>query len=139
MTVEEIMHPVTTVEPEMSVFEAAKLMSSRDIGSVLVRLGSCKYGVVTERDMLKKVTAEAKNPKQMKVSEIMTALQYTVNHDASEEEASELFNKYPVRRLVVVKNDDVVGIITSRDIAKRLAFKRIRKHRLHSSGHEFRG
>jgi len=139
MTVEEIMHPVTVVEPGISVLEAAKLMSSKDIGSLLVRLDKHKYGVVTERDILKKVTAESKNPKEVKVSEIMTALQYTIDVGASEEDASELFNKYPVRRLVVVKQGEIVGIITSRDIAKRLAFKRIRSHRLHSSGHSFRG
>lgn len=140
MTVEEIMHAVTIVEPEMSVYEVARIMKSKNIGSVLVRIDKNKYGMATERDMLKKIVAEAKNPKEVKIKEIMTELQYTINHDASEEEASEMFNRFPVRRLPVVKDGEIIGIITSRDLAKRLAFRRIRRNlrSIKSSGRSMR-
>ena len=140
MTVEEIMHSVTIVEPEMSVYEVARIMRNKNIGSVLVRIDKHKYGMATERDMLKKIVAEAKNPKEVRIKEIMTELQYTINHDASEEEASEMFNKFPIRRLPVVKDGEIIGIITSRDLAKRLAFRRIRRNlkRIKSSGRGMR-
>jgi len=120
MKVRDIMHPVTIVEPTMSVCEAAKLMKDRGVGSVLVRKHKDKWGIMTERDVLNKVVAECRDCSSVKVSEIMAELKYTIESSASAEKASEVFNTYPIRRLVVLEDDEVVGILTTRDVAKEL-------------------
>ena len=120
MKVRDIMHPVTIVEPGVSICEAAKVMKDRDVGSVLVKEHKGKWGIMTERDVLNKVVAECKDCSKVKVSEIMVELKYTIESDASAEKASELFNKYPIRRLVVLEDKEVVGVLTTRDVAKEL-------------------
>jgi signal-transduction protein with cAMP-binding, CBS, and nucleotidyltransferase domain len=127
MIVENIMHPATIVEPEMTASEAAKLMRKRDVGSLLVKIHDKKFGMVTERDMLNKVIAEDLNPRKISVKEIMTDLRFTIEASAPIEDASEIFNTHHVRRLPVKEKNKIVGIITSRDVAKRWIFTQYRK------------
>ncbi|RMF91464.1 MAG: CBS domain-containing protein [Methanobacteriota archaeon] len=127
MIVRDIMHQATIVHPQMTVSEAAKLMRKKDIGSLLVKRDEGKWGVVTERDILNKIVAEDLNPTKVKVKEIMTDLKYTINADSPIEEASEIFNTHHIRRLPVVEKGNIVGIITSRDVAKRWIFTHFRR------------
>jgi CBS domain-containing protein len=127
MIVSDIMHSATIVEPEMSVSEAAKLMRKKEIGSVLVRIHSKKWGMVTERDILNKVVAEDIRPTKISVKDIMTDLICTIDADAPLEDASETFNREKIRRLPVMDKGKIVGIITSRDVAKRRTFTQYRK------------
>lgn len=123
MTVKEIMHETTIVEPATSVLEAAKLMRDKDIGSVLVKINELDYGIVTERDILYKVIARELDPKRTTVKDIMTALRYTIDSNATIQKASEIFNIHHIRRLPVMENGDIVGMITARDVAKRCVFR----------------
>lgn len=123
MTVKEIMHETTIVEPATSVLEAAKLMRDKDIGSVLVKINDLDYGIVTERDILYKVIARELDPKRTTVKDIMTELRYTIDSGATIQKASEIFNIHHIRRLPVMENGDIVGMITARDVAKRCVFR----------------
>lgn len=127
MIVKDIMHSATIVHPDMTVSEAAKLMRKKDVGSLLVRIHDSRWGMVTERDVLNKVVAEDLNPRKVKVKDIMTDLMYTIDANEPIEDASEIFNTHHIRRLPVVENGAIVGIITSRDVAKRWIFTRFRK------------
>jgi CBS domain-containing protein len=127
MIVKNIMHPATIVHPDMTVSEAAKLMRKKDIGSLLVKVHEGKWGMLTERDMLNKVVAEDISPRKVKVKDIMTDLKYTIDANQPIEEASEIFNTQHIRRLPVVENEKIVGIITSRDVARRWIFTRFRR------------
>jgi CBS domain-containing protein len=127
MIIKDIMHAATTVDPNLTVSEAAKLMRKKDIGSVLVNIHDSKWGMVTERDILNKVVAEDLSPKKIMVKDIMTDLIYTIDANAPLEEASEAFNKGHIRRLPVRESRKIVGIITSRDVAKRWIFTQYRK------------
>jgi IMP dehydrogenase len=127
MIVEDIMHSATIVDPEMTVSEAAKLMRKKEIGSLLVKIKQNKWSMVTERDVLNKVVAEDINPRKIAVKDIMTDLKFTIDSNAPLEDASEVFNKGRVRRLPVLNDGKIVGIITSRDVAKRWIFTRFRK------------
>ncbi len=122
MKVRDIMHPATIIEPAMSVCEAAKLMKDRNVGSILVKEHKGKWGIMTERDIMNKVVAECKDCSEVKVSDIMAELKYTIDSNASAEKASEIFNTYPIRRLAVLEDGEVVGVLTTRDIAKELVF-----------------
>lgn len=126
MIVRDIMHSATIIDPDMTASEAAKLMRKKKIGSVLVKAHGT-WGMVTERDFLNKVAAEDLDPRKVLVSDIMTDLVYTIDSDASLEKASETFNSNHIRRLPVVEKGEIVGIITSRDVAKRWILTRFRK------------
>lgn len=123
MSVKEIMHETTIVEPGTSVLEAAKLMRDKNIGSVLVKINDLDHGIVTERDILYKVIARELDTKRTTVKEIMTELRYTIDSNATIQKASEIFNIHHIRRLPVMENGEIVGIITARDIAKRCVFR----------------
>ncbi|MCK5140297.1 MAG: CBS domain-containing protein [Thermodesulfovibrionia bacterium] len=121
MKLKEIMHGITMVDKGMSVLDVAKLMKKKNIGSVLTKRGSCVM-MVTERDILKKVVAENKNIEDMKISDIMTKCTFTIDSDEDVEKASELFDKHDIRRLPITEGDDIVGIVTARDVAKTRSY-----------------
>lgn len=127
MTINEIMHGVTVVDPKSSIFDVAKLMREKEIGSVLIRMGENDWGIATERDILTKVVAENRDIETTKISEIMTKLLYTIDSNASPQEASEIFNIHHIRRLPVVEGGEIVGIVTARDVAKRCVFEYYKK------------
>jgi signal-transduction protein with cAMP-binding, CBS, and nucleotidyltransferase domain len=127
MTVKDIMHGATIVEPSSSIFDVARLMREKEIGSVLIKIGENEWGIATERDILIKVVAENRNIETTKVSEIMTKLQYTINSDASVQKASEIFNMHHIRRLPVIEEGEIIGIVTARDVAKRCVFEYYKK------------
>ncbi len=76
------------------------------------------YYILTERDIITKVVAENRDPKQVKAREIMTKLRYTIDAQATIEKASKIFNSHHIRRLPVMEMGEIVGIITARDIAR---------------------
>jgi len=131
MTVKEIMHAVTIVSPEIDIYDLAKLMSEKDIGSVLVKVDELQWGIITERDILKKVVALGKDCKKTKAKEVMAELRYTLDSQAKIEKASEIFNIHPIRRLPVMEDGEIVGIVTARDVAKRMVFKHFRSKKEH--------
>jgi CBS domain-containing protein len=114
----DIMHQHTLVPGDMSIKEVARLMSAKRIGSVLVEKGK-DYGMLTERDIVNKVIVEGKDPLKVKAKDIMCFPVVTVEPDADLYKVSSLFNKYPFRRLPVVENGKVIGVVTTRDVAKQ--------------------
>ncbi len=123
MTVKEIMHAITVVKPDISVMEVARIMRDKDIGSVLIKLNELEWGIATERDIIIKVIARDIDPKTTKISDIMTPLQYTIDANATIQKASEIFNVHDIRRLPVMQDGEIIGIITARDVAKRAVFR----------------
>lgn len=134
MKVKKIMHGITLVDPEKSILETAKVMEEKDIGSVLSKKDG-RFWILTERDILKKVVAKNLNPEKIKVSDIMTECLYTLNADDDIEKASELFNKYHIRRLPITKGGEIVGIITTRDIAKGFIYSGLKRKKEEYSGY----
>ncbi len=116
MKIREIMHGITVVDPSISVLDAARLMVKKNIGSVLLKDGEC-IKIATERDILKKVVAVGKNPKILRVSDIMSDCVHTIEADMDVFDASDMFNKHHIRRLPVKEDGEIVGIVTARDLA----------------------
>ena len=101
-----------------SVLEAAKLMKKHRIGSVVVVEGKEVRGIVTERDIVRKVVAEER-PYRTALEEIMSSPVIVATEDTSIEDAARVMKKEKIRKLPVVdKNNYLVGIITSDDIVR---------------------
>ena len=105
------------IQPNASVLEAAKLMKKRKLGNVIVVEKKQPIGILTESDILKKVVAEGKNGKDVKVKDVMSTPIIVVDPYISLEEAMKTMGKCNVRRLPVIENNELIGIITQKDIS----------------------
>ncbi|MDF2728195.1 MAG: hypothetical protein K0S84_1738 [Nitrososphaera sp.] len=107
-----------------SALDVAKLMAKHRIGSIVVTEGNNKnpVGLVTERDIIKKVTAQNKSADQVAVRHIMSSPVITVQSIDSIDTAAETIAENRIKRLVVLEQDgSMVGILSVSDIAKKLA------------------
>ena len=107
-----------------SALDVAKLMAKHRIGSIVVIEGDNKrpVGMVTERDIIKKVTAQNKSADQVAVRHIMSSPVITVQSIDSIDTAAETIAENRIKRLVVLEQDgSMAGILSVSDIAKKLA------------------
>jgi CBS domain-containing protein len=107
-----------------SALDIAKLMAKHRIGSVVVVEGDNKrpVGMITERDIIKKVTAQNKSADQVAVRHIMSSPLITVKSIDSIDTAAGTIADNRVKRLVVLEQDgSMVGILSVSDITKKLA------------------
>ena len=118
MLVKEAMSKVVrTMRPDATVKEAAQEMNKYRVGSLIVISGIGKLeGILTERDILRGVTAEGLRSSEVRVSEIMTRKVVVVSSDTSLEEAADVMTKYKIKKLPVMEEGSLVGIITSTDL-----------------------
>jgi CBS domain-containing protein len=115
---------VVVVGIDQSIFDAAQLMTSHHVGCVVILDGETLLGIVTERDFVRRVVAE-KLPLNAKVSEIMSKPVITINPDATIKEAATLMASNKLRRLPVLENNKLVGIIVASDIVRNLGKKTV--------------
>lgn len=115
--VREIMtREVCTSEKGETLLNASRKMIKFGVGSIVVIEDSKALGIVTERDILTKVVARNKVPLKVKLEEIMSVPLFTIDPNTSIREASEMMTKKNIRRLPVVKDDELVGIVTDNDV-----------------------
>lgn len=113
---------VITIDAQETVLYAAKLMHQQNVGDLVVMGGGVAKGIVTERDLVRRVMAE-KKPLETKVSEIMSSPLITIDEEAQLKEAARKMVKYKIRRLPVTKKDVLVGIIATSDFARHVGKK----------------
>jgi CBS domain-containing protein len=113
---------VLTIDAEKTVFEAAELMSQKEVGDVVVLNGEIPRGIVTERDFVRRVVAK-KISLDTKVSDVMSKPLITISPEASLKEAARKMVNNRIRRLPVVKQHKLVGIIAVSDFARHLSKK----------------
>jgi len=119
ITVKDLMtQNIISILPETSVVEATRIMSTRDISSILIKTGDDYIGIFTDRDVMRKVVASGLDPNDTAVREIMSTPLITISEDAGIEEAAEKMRDRKIRRLVVISEGAVVGIISESDIAR---------------------
>lgn len=122
-TVKDIMTTdVATVTLKDNVYEIAVLMAKNDIGFVPVVEGKKLIGVVTDRDLVIRGYAE-KNEGSAKVEKVMSDSVTTITPDTSIDEAAKLMAKNQIRRLPVVENGNLVGVVAIGDLAVRDKFE----------------
>jgi CBS domain-containing protein len=119
--IEELMvTEMVTARPEESVAEAARRMTGNRVGAVLVVDGDKLLGLLSERDLLGRVVAEQRDPKQTKVAEIATRDLVTVDAGASVKDVLSIFRDKKFRHLPVLRDGKAVGILSTRDFLEYL-------------------
>jgi CBS domain-containing protein len=125
-TVQELLNrkgnQVACVNQDDTVLEAAKKMKDQQIGSVVVCDSQNKVvGIFTERDILRKVVTECKDPCQLRVAEVMSYPVACCKPSTTLGECQAIITRKRIRHLPVVENEQLLGIISSGDIAARQA------------------
>lgn len=114
--------PVVSVPPETPVFDVASVMAEQNVGSVVVVEENKPVGIVTDRDIAVRVTAQGQDPKKVQARTVMTADLLVLPGTSGLYEALEMVRKKGVRRIPVVDEKGVLtGIITVDDIISLLA------------------
>lgn len=107
---------VATVDENATVLDAATLMAKKEIGSVVVTRNSAISGLFTERDLMKKVVAEKRDPAIVKIKDVMPTDLLKITSDETAERCLELMQEHQCRHLLVFDKDEFVGIISLRDL-----------------------
>jgi CBS domain-containing protein len=124
---------VISIDTNNTVFAAAELMSENEIGCLVVVDGHMPIGIVTERDFVRRVVAK-KLPLETKVSEIMSRSLITIDPEASLKEAARVMSSNKIRRLPVLKNNKLVGIIVAADFVRNVGKKSVSEEILEAMG-----
>lgn len=111
MRVSEVMHKVFVIDDDVSLKQAAKIMSEKGIGSLVIVNKDEIIGIVTESDILKNIDKAS-----IKVSKIMSKNVKTIGKNETLDAAAELMAKNKIKRLPVVHEGNLVGIITATDL-----------------------
>ncbi|MBM3897623.1 MAG: CBS domain-containing protein [Thaumarchaeota archaeon] len=121
MKVKDIMTKQTVIgTPSKTVLLAANKMAQKGVGALIIAGKNLPLGIITERDIVRKVVAMKKDPNTTKISEIMSEPLFTTSPNNDIREAAKIMSINEVRRLPVVENGKLVGILTATDIAKSL-------------------
>jgi len=110
---------VVTVEAEATVREAVELMNKNEIGCLVVVDEEEKpVGIITERDLLKRVLATRKDPVRSKVKDIMSKPLVTGTPHMDIEAAVRLMFKHKIKKLPILENGQLVGLVTLTDLVR---------------------
>lgn len=116
-TVREIMTAdPSTARPDTPVWEVARMMKQENVGSIPVVDEGRLVGIVTDRDLCLGVLAE-KQPVDAPVRGFMTGNPQTASPDSSIHDAGQIMGQHQIRRLPIVENDRLVGIVSLGDLA----------------------
>ena len=121
MKLRDIMaHPVVQIHPEESVAVAARILARYNIGLLPVCGGDGRVcGVVTDRDLVTRCIASGRQPASTQVREVMTTQVVAVRPDMDAAAAAQLMGMQQIRRLPVVENGRLCGMISLGDLAGR--------------------
>jgi len=113
---------VLTVESNKTIAEAATIMTEKDVSGLIIMDQNTPIGIVTERDLVRRVLAKDR-PSTTKISEVMSTPLRVIDPEASLKEAAIKMTRKRIRKLPVIKDNKLVGIITSTDFARHLSKK----------------
>jgi CBS domain-containing protein len=117
LLVKDVMNKnVVVAKPVVTLREAAKVMGEMNMGSLVIMEGDKIVGIITSTDILKAI-GEGKDPDKVTIGEIATKNVITIQADEPLEKAVDLMVKNKIKRLPVMMNEKLVGIITVSDIA----------------------
>jgi len=107
---------VIVVNPDATIKDAAKIMTQQRVGSLLVIEGNKLVGIITELDIIWKVVAGDLDPKITLVRDVMTKQVVSVKANQTLEDATEIMVENSIKKLPVLEDDKLVGIITATDL-----------------------
>ncbi len=114
---------VITIQEDKTALDAAKLITEKDISFLVILKDNKPIGVITERDFVRKIAAEDKNAAQIPLSKIMSYKFRWVEPSTDIEDAVQKMLNHNIRRLIVLENEKLVGVITQTDLADFLRSK----------------
>lgn len=116
--VRDVMSPQPRMlRAEATISEAAEVMRREDIGDVIVVDADRLHGILTDRDIVVRVLAEGQDPSQTRIGDVCSRELTTISPEESVGQAVRLMREKAIRRLPVVEDDEVVGMLTIGDIA----------------------
>jgi CBS domain-containing protein len=119
MDVKDVMvKEIVTVNPTTKIRDAVELMNKNQIGCLVVTRKGKPVGIMTERDVLKKIVCSCKNPEQTRVSEIMSKPLIVGRVDMDWLEAVKLMLDRNIKKLPILDDERLVGLVTLTDIAR---------------------
>lgn len=107
---------IVSIEPNKTVYEALKLMADKNIGSVVVMDNEKYLGIISERNYARQIVLHDKSSKQVLVEEIMRTDLPKLSEDDKIEKCMELMSQMNVRYLPVVDNENMIGLISVKDL-----------------------
>ncbi len=138
MLLREVMKKVISVPGDMSVAVAAKVMEEHNFSSLPVERDGEIVGIITERDIVRRVVARQKNAQLMAVEDIMTPDLVTLDSGVDITVANDVMLRYRIRRVLVTEKNQIVGIVSMRDVSRYLRYV-IGQKMLRSREEEFVG
>ena len=111
---------VITIENDKTAQDAAKIIAEKDISFLVVMNNGLPEGVLSESDFVRKIAAEGKKSGDVPISEIMSYKFRSVGPTTTIEDAIQKMLNNNIRRLLILENDKLVGVITQTDLASYL-------------------
>ncbi|KRT61247.1 MAG: signal-transduction protein [Thaumarchaeota archaeon CSP1-1] len=112
-----------SADPSTTVYQIAKLMEKGGVGAIIVKKDNIPAGIITDRDFAIKIASQ-KYPLDTPVHKVASYPLQTINANESILVAADLMSSKKIRKLAVVENNKVVGIITSTNLVNQLAVKK---------------
>lgn len=117
-------HDVLTVSPQTSVHDAIEKMEDISAGTAVVMDGDKLVGIISERDVFRKVVLEDKKLDKVTVQDIMSTELTTVTPDTALDDCMELITQKRIRHLPVLSDGSLCGIVSIGDIVKYLVYEK---------------
>ena len=127
---------VETVEAKATVIEAVTIMNEQEIDCLIIVRDERPAGIITERDMLTRVLLEAKDPATTKVSQVMSTPLVLGEPQMSIQDAVRLMVEKKIKKLPIMENGRLVGLITLTDLARSVAYIEHISSKLHNDAVE---
>ncbi len=121
MKVKDIMYTqLYYISPQATARDAARLMAEKKVGSLLVGTNDDIVGIVTQGDIIERVLARGKEADNIEVDRIKNYPLIMIDHNTDVLEAAEILTKYKIRRLMVMKEGNIIGVISTKVIGAHL-------------------
>ena len=111
---------IISITPDKSVFEAAKIMATAKVGSILILDNDKLAGIFTERDLLNTLIAKGLDPEKTKISEAMTKNVATVDLNDTVDGCYQKMQAATCRHMPILENGKVIGMVTMKDILRKI-------------------
>lgn len=121
MLVQEIMTKnIVSINCNSSILDACKKFVSNNVGSLVVMDKDLNVGIITERDIIREILLVNGEPKKTKVLDIMSSNIKTIHALTPIEKAADIMKGYNIKKLPVILNNEIVGIVTENDLSRTI-------------------
>jgi len=123
-TVEQLLQvkgsDIWSIAPQATTYNALQIMAEKNVGALLVIEKEKLVGIFSERDYARKVILKEKSSKNTSVGELMTREVFYINANSTLEESMALMTAKRIRHLPVLKNNQLIGIVTLGDVVRQI-------------------